>query len=80
MATWSILPVFKWLKDTGNISGSEMGRTFNVGVGMVAVVDKKDMTQFISELEASGETVYVIGNLVARRSEGCILQNLSSWE
>src|SRR4051794_9230118 len=34
-----VLPVFKWLATTGGIVESEMLRTFNCGIGMVAVVD-----------------------------------------
>jgi phosphoribosylamine--glycine ligase/phosphoribosylformylglycinamidine cyclo-ligase len=80
VAAWQLPPVFKWLKLAGNVSGNEMSRTFNTGVGMVAVVSKENAGQVISELEAAGETVYIIGKLVPRLSEGCVLKNLSSWD
>ena len=57
-----------------------MGRTFNTGVGMVAVVSKENSAQVISELEGAGETVYTIGRLVPRSGEGCVLKNLQSWD
>ena len=58
----------------------EMARTFNTGIGMVAVVAREKVDQVINELEAEGETVYVIGMLVGRDGEGCVLKNLESWD
>ncbi|KAN0103462.1 phosphoribosylamine--glycine ligase [Hyaloscypha variabilis] len=80
VATWSLPPVFKWLKQAGNVSATEMGRTFNTGVGMVAVVSKENAAQVITELEAAGEKIYTIGRLVPRSGEGCVLKNLQSWD
>ncbi|KAE9374861.1 phosphoribosylamine--glycine ligase [Stipitochalara longipes BDJ] len=80
VATWHLPPVFKWLKQAGNVSATEMGRTFNTGVGMVAVVSKENAAQVISELEAAGEKVYTIGRLVPRSGEGCVLKSLQSWD
>jgi phosphoribosylamine--glycine ligase/phosphoribosylformylglycinamidine cyclo-ligase len=57
-----------------------MGRTFNTGVGMVAVVSKENVHQVIAELEAAGEKIYTIGRLVPRSREGCVLKNLQNWE
>ena len=80
VAEWQLPAVFKWLKRAGNVSATEMGRTFNTGIGMVAVVSKDHARAVISELEASGEKVYTIGELVRRSAEGCMLKNLSSWD
>jgi phosphoribosylamine--glycine ligase/phosphoribosylformylglycinamidine cyclo-ligase len=80
VSSWQLLPVFKWLKQAGNVSSAEMGRTFNMGVGMVAVVNKENVKQVISELEAEGETVYTIGKLVSRKTDGCLLNNTAAWD
>lgn len=80
VTTWQLPPVFKWLKETGNVSSIEMGRTFNTGIGMVGVVSKEDATQVKLELEAAGEMVYTIGSLVKREKDGCVLKNLDSWD
>lgn len=80
LSTWALPPVFQWLKKAGNVSATEMGRTFNTGVGMVIVVSKENAEAVIKDLEASGEKVYTIGQLVKRVSEGCVLKNLESWE
>ncbi|KAG0648253.1 Glycinamide ribonucleotide synthetase [Hyphodiscus hymeniophilus] len=80
LSTWQLPAVFKWLKQAGNIASLEMGKTFNNGVGMVAVVKKENLHQVVSELTSSGETVYTIGRLVPRTTEGCVLKNLESWD
>ncbi|KAH8683075.1 phosphoribosylglycinamide synthetase [Tricladium varicosporioides] len=81
VATWQLPAVFKWLKQAGNVSASEMGRTFNTGVGMVAVVSQESAQEVITELEAAGEKVYTIGKLIPRvdGNEGCNLLSLESW-
>ncbi|TVY38172.1 Bifunctional purine biosynthetic protein [Lachnellula subtilissima] len=80
VTAWQLPPVFKWLKQAGNVAAAEMARTFNTGVGMVAVVSKENVAQVVEELEAAGEKVYRIGSLVPRSTEGCILANLASWD
>jgi phosphoribosylamine--glycine ligase/phosphoribosylformylglycinamidine cyclo-ligase len=80
VSAWQFPPVFKWLKENGNVAASEMGRTFNTGIGMVAIVSKENAYQVISELEAAGEKVYTIGKLVPRSTEGCVLKNLQTWD
>ncbi|PQE16525.1 phosphoribosylamine-glycine ligase protein [Rutstroemia sp. NJR-2017a BBW] len=78
--TWDLPPVFKWLKSAGNVSGVEMARTFNTGIGMVAVVAEENVERVRKELEESGERVFTIGKLVERDGEGCVLKGLESWD
>ncbi len=81
LKTWDLPPVFKWLQKSGNVTPTEMGRTFNTGIGMVAVASKEKVDELVSELRKLGETVYIIGQLVERGSgEGTILKNLDSWK
>ena len=80
VSSWQLPEVFKWLKQAGNVNSSEMGRTFNTGIGMVAVVSKGNSQQVISELEAVGEKVYMIGRLIPKSKDGCMLKNLESWD
>jgi phosphoribosylformylglycinamidine cyclo-ligase len=62
--TWQPGPVFEFLQQHGNIETSEMRRTFNCGVGMVAVVAEADADSTIAQLEASGETAWRVGRIV----------------
>ncbi|KAI1263935.1 phosphoribosylamine--glycine ligase [Xylariaceae sp. FL1019] len=80
VSKWELPAVFKWLKKAGNVEATEMGRTFNTGVGMVAVVAGADVDNAVKMLQDEGETVYVIGGLVERQGgEGCVLKGLESW-
>src|SRR5271154_7163811 len=60
-----VLPVFKWLSRSGDVSEQEMLRTFNCGVGMVAVFDANLAASVIEEFTANGETVVRLGEVVA---------------
>lgn len=81
ITSWPLPPVFKWLKQAGNVASSEMARTFNTGLGMVAVVSPDVASDVTKLLQSEGETVYTIGKLVARSSgEGCLLKGLESWD
>lgn len=67
--SWKLPAIFNWLQEKGNISESEMLRTFNYGIGMILVVDEKQQEAIISLLEGQGETVTVIGKITARQNE-----------
>ena len=58
--------VFSWLSKTGGVAATEMLRTFNCGVGMIAVVSAEDAERVTAALEAEGETVFALGRMVAR--------------
>ena len=43
VGSWPILPIFETLKELGNIDNEEMYRAFNMGIGMVLIVDQKSL-------------------------------------
>jgi phosphoribosylformylglycinamidine cyclo-ligase len=59
-----VRPVFKWLAATGKVAEQEMLRTFNCGVGMVAVLDRNAADAAIRHLAANGETVVALGEVI----------------
>ncbi len=61
--------VFGWLARQGGVATAEMLRTFNCGVGMVAVVARDGADAVHAALEAGGETVLELGEIVPRDSE-----------
>jgi len=65
--SWDVPPVFTYLKEAGNISEREMMRTFNNGIGFIAVVHEKDAQEIIDWLVAMKEKVFVIGEVVERK-------------
>ncbi|NNF51174.1 MAG: phosphoribosylformylglycinamidine cyclo-ligase [Gammaproteobacteria bacterium] len=63
--SWERPPIFEWLQTTGNIADAEMLRTFNCGIGMVAIVRARDASRATAILEANGERVFAIGKVHA---------------
>ena len=61
--SWPEPAVFDWLRTTGRIADEEMYRTFNRGIGMVAVVPRAAAEQARALLAARGETVSLIGEI-----------------
>jgi phosphoribosylformylglycinamidine cyclo-ligase len=62
-----VLPVFKWLASRGKIAEAEMLRTFNCGIGMVAVLDSRGAKAASERFAALGETVVALGEVVAAK-------------
>jgi phosphoribosylformylglycinamidine cyclo-ligase/phosphoribosylamine--glycine ligase/phosphoribosylformylglycinamidine cyclo-ligase len=62
LGSWKIPLLWKLIQEKGNISTEEMYRVFNMGIGMVAIVDKSRVADFQS---AISEPAFVIGELVA---------------
>jgi phosphoribosylformylglycinamidine cyclo-ligase len=69
LARVPVLPVFKWLARAGGIAQNEMLRTFNCGVGMIAVVAGGDADKVMASFKASGEQPFVLGTVV-RQEQG----------
>ncbi|MFZ0107473.1 MAG: phosphoribosylformylglycinamidine cyclo-ligase [Thiobacillus sp.] len=65
-ASWTRPPLFDWLQKAGNVEPEEMLRTFNCGIGLAVVVAAADAAAAMAQLQASGETVWQIGEIVAR--------------
>ena len=64
-----VLPVFKWLAAAGKIGEHEMLRTFNCGIGMIAVIDRDGADAATRILTDNGETVIALGEVAAAGDE-----------
>jgi phosphoribosylformylglycinamidine cyclo-ligase len=69
----SVLPVFQWLSKEAGIVESEMLRTFNCGIGMVAVTDEKNAGHVIDAFQEAGQQAARIGNLIAGAGEAKVV-------
>jgi len=58
--SWEIPAMYKWLQEAGNIAESEMMRTFNMGVGLVAVV----APDRVAAAQAADPELFVVGKVV----------------
>jgi phosphoribosylformylglycinamidine cyclo-ligase len=63
--SWPVPPIFERLEKRGNVAPGEMLRTFNLGVGMCAVVRKVDAARAIELLKARGQPAFEIGAIEA---------------
>jgi phosphoribosylformylglycinamidine cyclo-ligase len=64
LARVPVLPVFKWLAQAGGVAESEMLRTFNCGIGMVAVTAAAAADSVTAALVREGERVVRLGEVV----------------
>lgn len=71
-SSWVLPEVFQWLQKGGNIETLEMYRTFNCGVGFILVIPADKAEQAMSELSASGETVWKIGEIIERTDKAVV--------
>ena len=63
--TWPRPAIFDWLQKRGNVTRDEMYRTFNCGVGMVAIVAADQAEAAMRQLTGAGESVWRIGRIDA---------------
>ena len=67
-----VLPIFKLIQKVGGVNEHDMFNTFNMGVGMCAVVAREDAEKAIEILKANGEDAYVIGEII-KSEDGVVL-------
>ncbi len=61
--SWENLPIFHLIQDLGQVEEAEMYRTFNMGLGMILVVDRDGMGTVARELERAGESHVLVGEI-----------------
>ena len=61
--SWEILPIFRMLEKWGGVPHREMFNIFNMGIGMVIVLDASEADKAISILTGHGEKASVIGKV-----------------
>jgi phosphoribosylformylglycinamidine cyclo-ligase len=64
LASWPVLPIFEHLRELGNVEQDEMMRTFNMGIGLIAVVPADKFNRVKNLLERASEKFHVIGKIV----------------
>ena len=76
---WPLPRLFAFLQAGGSIEPGELAKTFNCGIGMVAIVAENEVARLTTSLEASGETVHCIGRIEAG-ARGCTVRgSAETW-
>lgn len=76
---WPLPRLFAFLQAGGSIEPAELARTFNCGIGMVAIVDEQEAGEAIERLEAAGETIFRIGHVEAGQSGCTVSGGAGTW-
>src|SRR5579864_8746186 len=70
-----VLPVFKWLAAQGGIAELELLRTFNCGIGMIAIVKADAVDEVTELLKDSGESVALLGEVIPAEGDHRVVYN-----
>ena len=70
--SWTIPPIFSFLRELGQINEEEMYAIFNMGIGMILIIDPKDVTASMEILSAQGESPVILGEVIA--GEGVVFK------
>ncbi|MBM9602927.1 phosphoribosylformylglycinamidine cyclo-ligase [Desulfopila inferna] len=68
-SSWEVPPIFTFLQKNGEVPRDEMYRTFNMGVGLLIIVDRDQANDILHRFEAMGETAFIIGEIASRDGE-----------
>jgi phosphoribosylformylglycinamidine cyclo-ligase len=63
LGSWPVPELFHFLQETGEVDLEEMLRVFNLGVGMILVVDPAGLSEVLGLLRSVGQKSYVIGTV-----------------
>jgi phosphoribosylformylglycinamidine cyclo-ligase len=66
LAGWTPPPLFEHLQHLGNVEQDEMFRTFNMGIGLIAVIPAEQVKKAKAILNRANERHCIIGRIVSR--------------
>lgn len=70
--SYPVPPIFKLIREKGELEEKMMYNTYNMGLGMVLALDPADADQAIAAIEAAGDKAYIVGKTQAGE-EGVII-------
>ncbi len=75
LARLPVLPVFKWLAEQGGVAELELLRTFNCGIGMIAIVKADAIEEVTDIFTQGGESVALLGEVIPAAGEYRVVYN-----
>ena len=67
--SWPAPPIFERLREIGNIPDEDYRRTFNLGIGMILVISKRNLAKVWSVLDRMQERSFEIGQVIEARNK-----------
>ena len=74
LGSWPVLPIFDFLKASGELADQDLYNVFNMGIGFVMAVPASEVGKVVAAVEAKGEKAFTIGRVV--RGEGVIFKGV----
>ncbi|MBU1027282.1 MAG: phosphoribosylformylglycinamidine cyclo-ligase [Candidatus Margulisbacteria bacterium] len=71
--SWPVQYIFRLIQRLGKVDHDDMYRTFNMGLGLIVVVDKKQVNKILAFLKKQKEKAYLIGEVGKGRGEVIII-------
>ena len=62
--SWESAPIFEWLISQSGLEQAEALKTFNCGIGMIAIVNGTDVEKILAKMRSVGETPVIIGEII----------------
>jgi phosphoribosylformylglycinamidine cyclo-ligase len=65
--TWDVPPIFKLIQKKAGVDDTEMFRAFNMGIGMILAVPRKDVGRAFKKAVKLGEKAFLVGEVIKGR-------------
>lgn len=72
-STWKVPPIFQFIEEAGKVDHEEMYRVFNMGIGYVLMVGKKDVEQTMKILKANKQRAIIVGEIVTGSGKSILI-------
>ena len=78
-ASWTLPPLFQWLKELGKLSHEDMALTLNCGIGMTVICAPENVDKLTDILSQQGETVFQIGYVTHNNNHDVTIENANQY-
>ena len=63
-SAWEVPAIFNLIQETGDIQDEEMRKVFNMGIGLIAIIDKNDIEKVKEIVKEQNEELFILGKIV----------------
>jgi phosphoribosylformylglycinamidine cyclo-ligase len=63
-SNWKLPKIFKLIQAAGEVEDEEMRKVFNLGIGLIAVVSRKDLKKTMALAEKLREKPVIVGEVI----------------